>query len=64
VPAYWLSRHDTVTGIPPQWQPFVVGMREAAAAVGDAPDLDTARAAAERITGQCQACHAAAGVIP
>jgi len=61
-PAYWLSRHDSVEGIPEEWQQYVTGMRVAAAAVGEARDLETARAAAEKITEQCQACHAAAGV--
>ena len=61
-PAYWLSRHDTVEGIPEEWQQHVTGMREAAAAVGAAKDLETARAAAESISTHCQACHTAAGI--
>lgn len=60
-PAYWLSRHDTVSGIPAEWRPFVEGMREAATDVENAADLDTARAAAARITENCQGCHAASG---
>jgi hypothetical protein len=31
--------------------------------VEDAPDLETAHTASLRITRQCQACHAAAGII-
>jgi mono/diheme cytochrome c family protein len=61
-PAYWLSRHRTVSGVPDEWQQFITGMREAALAVESATDLDTARAAAEQITTHCQGCHAAAGV--
>ncbi len=61
--AYWLSRHESVAGIPEKWQQYVTGMREAARAVESATDLDTARAAAEEITVHCQGCHAAAGVI-
>lgn len=61
-PAYWLSSHDTVKGIPEDWQQFVVGMRTAAAEVEQATDIETARAAAERISEHCQACHMAAGV--
>ena len=61
-PAYWLSSHDSVEGIPDVWQQHVTGMRVAAAEVGKAEDLETAKAAAERISGHCQACHAAAGV--
>jgi hypothetical protein len=62
-PAYWLSRHDQVEGIPSEWQPYVEGMREASLDVEKSTDLESARAAAERITEQCQGCHAAAGVI-
>ena len=61
-PAYWLSRHGAVSGVPSDWQPYLDGMREAARAVEDATNLDVARTAAERITVQCQGCHAAAGV--
>ena len=60
--AYWLSGHQEVSGIEEAWQPYLQGMRAAAQAVEEAPDLDTARAAAERITEQCQGCHKAAGV--
>lgn len=62
-PAAWLSRHEPVGGIPAEWQPYLDGMREAARAVESAPDLETATAAALRITDQCQGCHAAAGII-
>lgn len=61
-PAYWLSRHRTVSGVPDEWQQYVEGMRESALDVESATDLDTARAAAEQITIHCQGCHAAAGV--
>ena len=61
-PARWLSRHDTMSGIPADWEPYLVGMREAARAVENAADLETARAASKRITEQCQGCHAAAGI--
>jgi hypothetical protein len=62
-PAYWLSRHDKVEGIPSEWQPYIEGMREASLDVEKSTDLESARAAAERITEQCQGCHTAAGVI-
>ena len=61
-PAYWLSRHKTVTGLPSELQPFVDGMREAALSVEEAEDLATARAGAQKIAAQCQACHTAVGV--
>lgn len=61
-PAYWLSRHDAVAGVPNEWQHFITGMREAASGVESAPDLEAARIAAEQISDQCQGCHEAAGV--
>ena len=61
-PAYWLSRHETASGFQSEWRPYLDGVREAARAVEDAPDLAAARTAAERITEQCQSCHAATGV--
>ena len=60
--AYWLARHDTVKGLPSEFQPFVDGMREAARAVEAAEDIATARAAAQQIGAECQGCHAATGV--
>ena len=61
-PAFWLSRHDAVTGVPEEWQQYITGMRAAASAVESAADLDAAKAAAEEISAQCQACHSVAGV--
>ena len=62
-PAYWLSRHEAVGGLPEELQPFLVRMREAARAVEAAQDIETARAAAKRIGAECQGCHNAAGVV-
>lgn len=62
-PAAWLSRHDAADRIPDDWQPYLAAMRNAAQAVETAPDLETARAAAEQISVHCQECHAAAGII-
>ena len=61
-PAYWLSRHETVGGLPADLQPFLVGMRAAARVVEETKDLVAARAAAERIGKECLGCHTAAGV--
>ncbi len=63
-PAYWLSRHDEVDGIPVELQQYIKGMRAAAKEVEESTDFDTARAAAERITMHCQGCHSAADVDP
>jgi len=60
--AAWLYRHQEVEGIPGEWEQYLVGMREAARDVEGATDLETARAAAERVVASCQGCHAAAGI--
>lgn len=61
-PAYWLRAHEELRGVPDHLRPYVKDMRAAAAAVADAPDIPSARAAAERLKKTCGACHAAAGV--
>ena len=61
-PAYWLSRHETVGGLPTELQPFLVRLRAAARAVEETKDLVAARRAAERIGKECQSCHTTAGV--
>jgi hypothetical protein len=60
--AYWLSGHQEVSGLTEEWRPYLEGMRKAAQAVEEAGDLESARAAAERINENCQGCHDAAGV--
>ena len=57
VPARWLWRHETMLDVPDDWQPYLFAMRQAARDLGSATDLATARAAAKRITEQCQDCH-------
>ena len=61
-PAYWLSRHEGVSGPLYDWETYLDQMRTAASEVADAADLATARAAAGRIAIGCQGCHAAAGI--
>lgn len=61
-PAYWLSRHETLDGLPADLQPFLVSMREAGRAVEETQDLVAARAAAEKVGKECLGCHKAAGV--
>jgi hypothetical protein len=61
-PAYWLLRHEEVTGFPADWQPHIDAMHDAAREVTEATDIESARAAAQRITQACGGCHAAAGV--
>ncbi len=62
VSARWLWRHEMLMGVPDDWEPYLFAMRQAARDVGSATDLETARAAAKRITEQCQGCHVAAGI--
>ena len=62
-PAYWLSKHDTYDDVQQEWLPYLYTMRTEAETVEAASDLATARAAAARINEQCQACHAAVGMV-
>lgn len=62
LPARWLWRHETMTGVPADWQPYMAGMRQAAREAERATDLATARAAATRLNENCQACHSAVGI--
>jgi len=62
LPARWLWRHDRMSDVPTQWQPYLVDMRAAARDIENATDLESARGASKRITEQCQACHIAAGI--
>lgn len=62
IPAFWMAKHQMLDRIPRKWHKYVTGMRAAAQEVEYANDLDTARAASQRITEQCQGCHAAAGI--
>lgn len=61
-PAYWLSRHESVDNVDADLNEFLYSMRIASEAVEVAPDLETARTAAEQINAACQGCHDAAGV--
>jgi hypothetical protein len=60
--ANWLANHDTNADIQSDWMPILYAMRTEAEAVTAAPDIETAQAAAERITVRCQECHTAANV--
>jgi len=61
-PAQWLADHDTEMDVQSDWLPHLYRMRTEAEAVASAPDLATARAAADRISAQCQECHVAVGI--
>lgn len=61
-PAYWLSRHEGVTSPVDEWGPYIGKVRDAAQAVSNATDLESARDAAQDIYEACLGCHVAAGV--
>jgi hypothetical protein len=61
-PANWLATHETYADVQSDWLPYLYNMRSEAEAVEAATDLATARAAAERVTVQCQTCHAGVGM--
>lgn len=61
-PAYWLSRHEAIDGLPYGWGPFIEGMRKEGQAVERATDLFSARAAAARLASNCSGCHKANGI--
>ena len=63
-PAYWLSIHHAIDGLPDDLKPHVASMRAAATEVEGARDIDAARDAAVRIAEACDTCHAATGVVP
>jgi hypothetical protein len=60
-PAYWLSRHEGVTGPLYDWESYLDQMRGGAADVANAADLEAARAAATKIEEGCTGCHTATG---
>ncbi len=61
MPAKWLASHKKVEGLPDSLVPFADGIRAAAVDIENATDIPMAKAAAQRIVAQCQACHAATG---
>ena len=63
VSANWLATHDTDANMQTDWIPHLYRMRTEAGAVEAASDIATAQAAAQRITIQCQECHAAVGIL-
>jgi len=62
VSASWLESHDTDADVQSEWLPHLYRMRAEAAVIRTAPDLATARVAAERLSMQCQECHLAVGI--
>lgn len=61
-PAYWLSGHEDVSGVPEEWRVYIDGMHDGALAVDKAKNIEQARAAAQQIEAGCTGCHASAGI--
>jgi len=61
-PAYWLSGHEEISGVPEDWKVYIDGMHDGAAAVDAAETIEEARAAAQQIEAGCQGCHVSAGI--
>ena len=61
-PAYWLSGHEEVSGVPEGWRVYIDGMREGALAVDNAETIEQARAAMQQIEASCEGCHVSAGI--
>jgi cytochrome c553 len=54
--ARWIVEHDEPTQLA-EWRPFVDDMKQAARAVGAAPDLPSAAALAAQLGRACSRCH-------
>lgn len=60
-PAYWLSTHDAIDGLPRGWGRHLAGIRDEAYSIQTTDDIEWARSAAGRIADNCRACHEANG---
>lgn len=61
-PARWLVEHEPPASIPPMYQSFVFAMRDHAADVLIAPDVEAAAKGMATIATDCAACHTAMAV--
>ena len=56
-PATWLAEHESVSGLPKNFEPYVELMRNYARQVLDAPNLSAAAVAVSRMARTCGNCH-------
>ena len=56
-PATWLAEHESVSGLPKNFEPYVELMRNYAHQVLAAPDLSAAAVAVSRMARTCGNCH-------
>ena len=61
-PATWLADHETVEGLPPDFESYVAQMRSYARHVIEAEDLAAAAAAVSKMAKTCGNCHLVNGV--
>jgi mono/diheme cytochrome c family protein len=58
-PAEWLANHESVQGLPGEWEPYLTGLQDAARKVAQAEDIADAAAATGEMGISCGACHLA-----
>jgi cytochrome c553 len=58
-PAKWIAEHESVSGLPENYQPYVESMRQYAREVAAAPDLQSAATAVSNMAITCGDCHQA-----
>jgi len=58
-PAAWLADHETVAGLPANFEPYVGLMREYAREINNAPDLKSAAIPVSQMARTCSNCHLA-----
>ena len=56
-PAAWLADHETVAGLPANFEPYVGLMREYAREINNAPDLKSAAIPVSGMARTCSNCH-------
>lgn len=56
-PAMWLADHETASGLPENFEPYVDLMRQYARDVNNAPDLKSAAISVSQIAKTCSNCH-------
>ena len=58
-PAKWIAEHESVSGLPENYQPYVESMRQNAREVVAASDLQSAATAVSNMAITCANCHQA-----
>ena len=61
-PAIWLAEHESATGLPENFEPYVEQMRNYARQVVAAGDLDSAAVAVSNMARTCGNCHLVNGI--